>query len=79
MGVGAEGVDEGSRVIVVGEDDGEAPLAEVLGEASRRCSPKMLANPLLPKCWGSHVIVVRQRCWLGPSSLSALVCSCYHN
>jgi len=45
MGVGAEGVDESSRVIVVGEDDGKAPLAEVLGEARRRCSPKMLRTP----------------------------------
>ena len=31
MGVDAEGVDEGSRAVVVGQDDGEAPLAELFG------------------------------------------------
>ena len=30
------GVDEGSRAVVVGEDDSEAPLAEVLAEVSHR-------------------------------------------
>jgi hypothetical protein len=28
MGIDAEGVDEGSRAIVVGKDDGEAPPSE---------------------------------------------------
>ena len=32
IGVDDGGVDEGSQAIVVGEDDDEAPLAEVLAE-----------------------------------------------
>ena len=36
---------EGSRAIIVAEDDGEAPLAKVLVEASHRGSLKMSTNP----------------------------------
>jgi hypothetical protein len=63
MGIDAEGVDEGSQSIVVGgEDDGEGPLAKLLVKASHRGPSKMLAKPLLPKCWWRHVIVVHIRC-----------------
>jgi hypothetical protein len=59
VGVHTGGVDEGSQAIVVGEADGEAPLAKVLVEASCRGLLKMSVRPLLPKCWRRHVVVVR--------------------
>ena len=51
---------EALEPFVVGEDDGEAPLVEVLVEASHRCSQKMLVKNLLPMCWRRHVVVVHR-------------------
>ena len=48
----SEGVNLGSRAVVVGEDDGEAPLAKVLVEASLRGSLMMFAKALLEKVFG---------------------------
>ena len=52
IGVDVEGVDLGSRPVVVGEDDVEVPLAKVLVEASRRGSLMMFAKALLQKVFG---------------------------
>ena len=52
VGVDVEGVDLGSQAIVVGEDDGEVPLAKVLLEASRRGSLMMFAKALLQQVLG---------------------------
>ena len=48
----SEGVNLGSRAVVVGEDDGEAPLANVLVEANHRGSLTMFAKALLQKVFG---------------------------
>jgi hypothetical protein len=46
MGIDVKGVDEGSQSVVVGEDDDEGPLAEVLAKASRRGPSERLAKLL---------------------------------
>ena len=57
IGVDVEGVDLGSLAVVVGEDDGEAPLAKVLVQASRRGSLMMFAKALLQKVFAEAMLV----------------------
>jgi hypothetical protein len=57
VGIETKGVDKGSQVVVVGEDDGEVPLAEVLVEASRRGLPKMFV-----KLFAAKVLTEACRC-----------------
>ena len=58
IGVDVEGVDLGSRPVVVGEDDVEVPLAKVLVEASRRGSLMMFAKALQQQVLGGGFVGV---------------------
>ena len=58
VGVDVEGVDLGSRAIVVGENDGKAPLAKVLVEANCRGSLTIFVKAVLQKVFGEGDVSV---------------------